>query len=82
MSKEPTIKVTKIKNRWHSRLMLNDKVIDEMACKDSRDIGWICREMLRWYSKTGGVSQYAEEARKRHYNTIAFGKVWYSKDLK
>ena len=78
---EPKIKVTKIKNRWHSRLLLGDKVLDEMACIDSCDIGWICREMLRWYVKTGGVSVYADATRKRQVNVNPISKVWYRKDL-
>lgn len=80
-SKDPAIKVTKIKNRWHARLWLDKKLIDEMACEDRMDIGWICREMLRWYDKLGGSSIYAKLARKRHNLTpTPIGKVWYLKN--
>lgn len=77
---EPTIKVTKIKNRWHSRLLLGEKVFDEMACELQEDIGWISREMLRWYVKNGGVSKFASSARKRHTKP-KIGRVWYRREL-
>lgn len=76
---EPTIKVTKIKSRWHSRLYYKGKVLDEMACELKEDIGWICREMLRWFDKLGGNSEFAKAARHRQTNKI--GKVWYKTQL-
>jgi hypothetical protein len=77
---DPEIKVTRIKDRWHGRLILDEKVLDEMACDTSEDIGWICREMLRWYDKMGGTSQFASEARDRQVST-PIGKVWYKPAL-
>ncbi len=76
---EPEIKVTRIKNRWHSRLFFNNKIIDEMACECSNDIGFICREMLRWFDKLGGESNFASQARKRQTSPI--GKIWYKRKL-
>jgi hypothetical protein len=80
---EPDIRVTRIGKRWHSRLIVDGVVKDEMACANSLDIGWICREMLRWYSKGGGISNKAEfardskrESRVRKANPV--GKIWYS----
>ena len=73
---EPRIKVTRIGNRWHARLLLDESVIDEMSCELKCDIGWICREMLRWYSKIGGVSLLAESARNRQ-TAAPTGKVRY-----
>ena len=75
MKKELEIKVTKINRRWHCRLIDNEKVIDEMACALSIDIGWCCREMLRWYDKMGGTSKFASAARHRQTNNPQ-GKVW------
>jgi hypothetical protein len=79
---EPEIKVTKIKDRWHARLHFNDSVFDEMACECSEDIGLICKEMLRWFSKSGGNNEYADKARCRQ-STIrpAVGKIWYKVKL-
>ena len=59
------IKVTKIRNRWHARLLDGSKILNEMACISKLDIGWICREMLRWYDKNGGISKFAVQARKK-----------------
>ena len=78
-----SIKVTKIRNRWHARLLDGSKVIDEMACEIRTDIGWICREMMRWYVKTGGSSLYASAARHRH-NTKSrnvSGRIWWQVQL-
>jgi hypothetical protein len=74
------IKVTRIKNRWHARLLDDDKILDEMVCEQKQDIGWVCREMLRWYSKNGGISKFAEAARDRHVKPCT-GKVWYRNQL-
>lgn len=73
------IKTTKIKNRWHARLIVDDKIFDEMACSLREDIGWICREMLRWLDKTGG-NEFTSAARKRHI-TPAKGNIWYKNQL-
>lgn len=72
---EPTLKITHIKDRYHARLFLNQEVLDEMACALKEDISWICREMLRWYDKMGGVSKLAMAARRRQTPSPA-GKVW------
>ena len=77
---EPEIKVTKIKNRWHARMIIDDVVRDEMACENRVDIGWICREMLRWFVKGGGRSEFASAARKRQQSG-AQGQVWYYGEL-
>lgn len=80
---DPTIKVTRIGKRWHARLFHPDgRIIDEMACVLRDDIGWICREMLRWYDKAGWLplSRHAMSARRRH-NTPRNGQVWYRNQL-
>ena len=78
------IKVTFIKNRGHARLLEGSKILDEMACSTRQDIGWICREMLRWYDKWGGkYSELAVAARKRQNDTLyPIGKVWTYNQLK
>ena len=77
---DPDIIVTKINNRWHARMIVDDIVQDEMACENRADIGWICREMLRWFDKGGGCSNFASAARHRQ-KTGAQGKVWYRGEL-
>jgi len=72
------IKVTKIKNRWHARLFVNGKFSDEMACELRSDIGWICREMMRWCDKLGAGNKHTSSARTRHNKDDApRGKVLY-----
>jgi hypothetical protein len=75
-----TIKVTRIKQRWHARLYVNGCVRDEMACSTRMDIGWICREMLRWYDKSSGDSVYAHKARTRQRRG-PYDKIWYQNAL-
>jgi hypothetical protein len=60
--------VTRINNIYHARLMSNGKIFDEMTCQKKEHIGWICREMMRWYDKCGGTDLHASRARERHYN--------------
>lgn len=79
-SVELAIKVTTIDGIYHARLTKDGQVIDEMACKEKSDIGYICREMLRWFSKLGGVSKWAEASRKRQNEEKGpEGKIWYLK---
>ena len=75
-----TIKVTRINDRWHARLLRGQEIIDEMACRLQCDIGYICREMLRWYDKMGGVDKFAEAARSRQ-TLCPSGKIWYQNQL-
>ena len=73
------IRVTRINNRYHARLInvATQEVLDEMACQLRQDVGWISREMLRWYSKLGGQSQFAEAARDRQNDSVLpAGKTW------
>ena len=77
---EPSIKVTRVGTRWHARMLVGGVVRDEMACQLREDIGWICREMLRWYQKMGGASRFAAAARKRQISG-AKGRVWWRGSL-
>ena len=74
------IKVTKIGKRWHARLINNGVILDEMACALKEDIGWICREMLRWQDKLGNSNDWTSSARKRQ-TSQSIGKVWFRKSL-
>lgn len=77
------IKVTKIGQRYHARLLQDDgTILDEMACISRLDIGWICKEMLRWFDKNGGISKFAMASRKRKRDARPVDKVWYYNALK
>lgn len=70
------LKTTNINGIWHARLISDDgKLLDEMACKLKEDIGWICREMLRWQDKLGNSNAQTSSARRRQQPNPK-GKVW------
>ena len=79
-----TTKVTNINGRFHCRLFDYNKLFDEMACKDKRDISFCMYTMLRWYDKLGGRSRMASRSRDRAMRKppINHSKIWYKKDLK
>jgi len=53
-----------------------------MACKNRQDIGWICREMMRWADKWFYQDQFTFASRTRHNKDgQPIGKVWYQKSL-
>lgn len=74
------VKVTKIRDKWHTRLLKESEVLDEMACENRIDIGWCCREMMRWHDKMGGMSHFAGASRMRQL-TGAKGRVFYCGEL-
>lgn len=84
MEEKLRTKVTYIHNRYHIRLLEEDLLINEMACREKADIGWCCAYMLRWYDKLGGSSNMASKSRDRYHKVSKDpkGKVWYEKDLR
>lgn len=80
MEESYRVKVTRIKNRWHARLFDNGVLVSEMACELQQDIGWICRELLRWRGKLGSVDPHVNSARDRQTD-LPKGKVFYSGQL-
>jgi hypothetical protein len=76
------LKVTKIKARWHVRLISDGKVDSEMACAKREDIGYCCRQLSRWYDKCGGMSTEASATRTRMAKptnmTGPVGRIWHS----
>ena len=64
-----TIKVTSINGKYHCRLFRNDKLVSEIQVTLKEDIGWACREMLRWQDKLGYISQFDSAARVRQMKT-------------
>lgn len=70
-----SLAVTRMGSRWIAKMTLNGKEVDTMACALKSDIGWICREMLRWHDKLGGRSAWASSARRRQH-VKPNGKTW------
>lgn len=76
------VKVQRINNNYHARLFVNGKFYDEMACKEKQDIGWICREMMRWADKDIVQNSHTSSARSRHNkDSKPIGKVYYRNTL-
>ncbi len=81
-------KTTFINKKFYVRLLENDLVINEMACRLKIDVGYCCKFMLRWYDKLGGSSKLANASRHRFtkgihkYSAVPYGKIWYEKDLR
>lgn len=78
---EPEIKVTRIKNRWHARLSFDGVVRSEMACEERLDIGYICRQLMRWHDKCGGDGIVAHHSRERLNRKVTnhggpVGRIW------
>lgn len=71
-----TLDVKRIGKRWSAVLRFKGVVHDRMACENKVDIGWMCREMLRWHIKLGGSSRWASAARRRQ-QAGPIGRVWY-----
>ncbi len=69
------IKVVSMGDRWVGTLTVDEQPFNRMACNLKQDIGWMCREMLRWYDKLGGDSAWARAARARQTDAPV-GKVW------
>lgn len=79
---ELDIQVTKIGNRWHARLVKGDVVLDEMACSERVDIGWICRKIMRWADKGFDQDEFTSASRYRHNkDSQPVGKIWYQPAL-
>lgn len=78
------IKVTTINDRHHARLFYKDDVIDEMACEEKADIGYICRTMMRWADKCGG-DEFTNASRNRRNSDLLStehrGRIWYRNQL-
>jgi hypothetical protein len=70
------IKVTRVSGKWHARLIHDDKILDEMSCDLRIDIGFICREMMRWQDKMGNSNEQTRHAR-RSQNSNPIGRVYY-----
>jgi hypothetical protein len=81
---EYSVKVTRIKNRYHARLYLGNDIISETACELRIDIGHICRYMMRWEDKMGGDIQTSRSRKRLNTKPNNYGgpigKVWYNID--
>lgn len=68
---EHEVTVRCINGRYHVRVLLNGVVNQEAVCESKLNIGFTARSLLRWESKCGNISKFAESARERH-NRVDF----------
>ena len=63
---EHTVKVTYLgKGIYGCRVFLNGALNAENRCYGKENISVACRDLLRWESKLGNISDYASKARTR-----------------
>lgn len=59
------VKVVSINGLYHARYIVDGIIKSEYTCKNKKEIGLMCREMLRWQHKLGNVTPFTTSARKR-----------------
>ena len=68
---EHEVTVRTINGQFHCRVFLNGELNQEAVCWDRKDIGYTCRNLLRWEDKCGNISAFAGAARERLNEVIA-----------
>ncbi len=63
---EHEVTVRRIGNGWNCRVFTNGQLNQESRVENRSEIGFACREMLRWEDKCGNISKFAMAARQRH----------------
>lgn len=62
---EHEVTVRNINGNYHCRVLVNGELNQEAVCYDKSDIGYTCRNLLRWEDKCGNWSKFAGAARER-----------------
>lgn len=62
---EHEVTVRNINGNYHCRVLVNGEVNQEAVCYRKRDIGYTCRNLLRWEDKCGNISEFARASRER-----------------
>ena len=72
-----SIKVTKIKDRWHCRLLINGFPFHELACELRADVGLACRYLMRDMDKFYGGDRLTSIVRHRMWNRGKYPRQGY-----
>ena len=64
------VKVNRFKSGYSCKIYRKGILIDEWLVNNQKEIGPVCRNLLRWYDKLYGDSKYADRGRFR-----AWGKA-------
>jgi hypothetical protein len=62
------VTVRNINGNYHCRVLVNGELNQEAVCYTKRDIGYTCRNLLRWEDKCGNISEFASASRRRLNN--------------
>ena len=62
---EHEVSVRNINGKYHCRVFTNGELNQEAVCYSKRNIGYTCRNLLRWEDKCGNFSEFAGAARER-----------------
>ena len=62
---EHEVTVRNINGNYHCRVLVNGELNQEAVCYDKSNIGYTCRNLLRWEDKCGNWSKFASAARER-----------------
>jgi len=54
-----------VNSRSSSNIFTNGELNQEAVCLSKSDIGYTCRNLLRWEDKCGNISEFASAARAR-----------------
>ena len=61
------VKVNRIGDVYHCQVFTNGELNQEAIAKNRSEIGFVCKDLLRWEDKCGNISAFATSARKRLY---------------
>jgi len=61
------VKVNRIGNVYHCQVFTNGVLNQEAIAKNQSEIGFVCKDLLRWEDKCGNISNFASSARRRLY---------------
>ena len=62
---EHEVTVKNINGKYHCRVFTNGELNQEAVCYSKLNIGYTCRNRLRWEDKCGNLSAFAGAARER-----------------
>jgi len=69
---EHEVKVNRIGDVYHCQVFTNGILNQEAIAENQSEIGYVCKDLLRWEDKCGNLSAFASSARarlnKRHIN--------------
>jgi hypothetical protein len=66
------VTVTRIGGIYCCRVYTNGLLNQEAIAQNQSEIGYVCKDLLRWEDKCGNISAFASSARERLNNLIDY----------